>query len=46
VKIGETYGGMTVTFVEVNEQIEQRIRDNRRISTDKILPEMSMGHGN
>jgi hypothetical protein len=32
----------TLTYGEVNEQIDHRIRDNRRISTDKIAIEMNV----
>jgi hypothetical protein len=35
----------TVTCVEVKHQIDRRIRDNRRISTDKTISEMSISHG-
>jgi hypothetical protein len=36
---------LTVTYVEVNEQIDQHIRDNRRISTDEITSAVSISNG-
>jgi hypothetical protein len=32
----------TLTHVKINEKIDQRIRDNRRVSRGKITPEMSI----
>jgi hypothetical protein len=36
----------TVTDVEVMKNVNQRIRENRRTSTNKIASEMSISHGN
>jgi hypothetical protein len=36
----------TVTWVEVTEYMNQRIRDNRRISNDEIESQTSISHGN
>jgi hypothetical protein len=35
----------TVSCVQVKEQLERRIRDNRKISTDETVSEMSVSHG-
>jgi hypothetical protein len=35
----------TVTWVQVKERIDKRIRDNWRISTDKRAPKLCINHG-
>jgi hypothetical protein len=38
-------GPSTETCIEVKEQIEQRIRDNRKISSEQTAYEMSISYG-
>jgi hypothetical protein len=45
VDYGRSGRSSTVTCVEVNKEIDQRIRDNRRVNISKNASEISISYG-